>query len=283
LAALTLKELGYLASDAAGPVTATASDADANVRLIALLTLGEIAPDALEKLGPVKDSAVATLAHGLGDHGQTLDVRVAAATDLGLIGPGSDSVVEVLREALLDGPPPLKAAAVEALGRLGSAAAVAEADLLATSRLGSITSDLKRRALVAAGLVAGRVSPAVLDQLGSELDRVLEQRSYSDETIRLIVDVGEFGPLARTLVPRLNRIRDEAAAEIAHDSGEQARAKIAEYKKTHNGVDPPRSWRTTYIMAAGPESPYHKVLTATIHALQRIGPDPGANGPPVKP
>jgi HEAT repeat protein len=157
----------------------------------------------------------------------------ATARALGQIAPGTDQagqVVAALTEALRSGRPECRASAAEALGSFGPAAEPAVPVLIAALR--KAVAIEKPMALVKPNgewnydgpfLVAdwsarslGKIAPGTLaaDDVLAALIGALQSKSFGTPHIPVMMAVAEFGPKARSAIPRLHVLQKDPNQQI---------------------------------------------------------------------
>lgn len=219
------------------------------------LGCSHLAGDALAAIGP---AAVPSLIDALGSTSQ--DARLWAADTLGRIGPAATAAVPQLDRFVQKYGAVESTSAVEALGKIGPAAAPAIPTLHAAYDALKPDDD-PSTLLVALSLVGAPPSPGLIRRLDdAEPGRRIEAAYL----------LSEFGPKARSAVPRLEAALKDPSAQVRV----QAAAALARIEPVSGGVLP------TLIKAL--DSTDVEVLSAAIDGLDTYGPRASAAAPRIK-
>jgi HEAT repeat protein len=202
IAAIALREMGYLANDAVDKLTlAAAHDPDSYVQVDAA--------DALGLMGSEAQSAVGTLVDLLDS--RYPQIRGTAAWNLHSIwenvGPvGTDIPRAVLKLKLLlnDREPTVRSSAAFALGAIGSEAKSASSDLIKLLR------DPNLAVQTGAAYALGRVGPEEKEcaplLIGLLQHQTVDQKEVC---IQATVALGHLGPELKTVKPLINLLHDD--------------------------------------------------------------------------
>ena len=202
MAAIALREMGYLANDAVDELTsAAAHDPDPYVRVDAA--------DALGQMGSESQSAVGTLVDLLDS--RYPQVRGTAAWNLhsiwetvGPVGTDIPRAVMKLRGLLHDPEPSVRSTAAFALGAIGSQAKSASEDLI------KLLSDPNGGVQTGAAYALGRVGPEAKECAPLLVQLLKHQTVDEKETcIQATVALGHLGPEASTITPLIRLLHDE--------------------------------------------------------------------------
>jgi len=171
------------------------------------------------KLGAGGDAALQILAATFAEKDGPPSVRIAAAEALGRYGPAAEPAVPVLAASLKSGPVPVRRAAAAALYKIGAAALSAWPEVKVALR--DDDAAVRSEAVRVAGII-GKERREVVPVLAN----IAVQDANVETRLAAIQELGQLGNVAREAVPTLTRlVRSDTRASV-RDAADAALKRI---------------------------------------------------------
>jgi HEAT repeat protein len=212
-AAKTLRDLGEEARPALPRLSEVARD-----RKLDRFTRA-YAVQLVSRLGAGSDAAVELLTTVFADKDGPPSVRVAAADALGRCGPAAEPAVPALAAALKGGPLEVRRSAAAALCRIGPAAQAAWPQIKIA--LGDEDATLRSEAIRVAGVI-GKQQPQVVPMLA----RIAVEDANLETRLAAIQELGQLGDAARDAAPALSRLAAHDPRASVRDAADAALKKV---------------------------------------------------------